>query len=102
MAAMIPLPRVLDLMVAGEAFDDFVFYGLDRLPVGGEELKTPHFSRSPGGGAVITSIAAGRLGVAAGVVAAIGSEGARALRQEGVRLHNLLQPHDVPAITVAL
>jgi hypothetical protein len=35
-------------MIAGEGFDDFVFYGLDRLPVDGEELKTPHFTRGPG------------------------------------------------------
>jgi sugar/nucleoside kinase (ribokinase family) len=99
---MIPLPPVLDLLIAGEGFDDFVFYGLDRLPIDGEELKTRHFSRSPGGGAVITAIAAARLGVSAGVITAIGKEGAQALRAEGVRLQNLFRHDDAPAITVAL
>lgn len=99
---MIPLPRVLDLLIAGEGFDDFVFYGLDRLPIGGEELKTSRFSRSPGGGVVITSIAAARLGVSCRAITAIGTEGARTLRAEGVRLHNLLRRGETPAITVAL
>jgi sugar/nucleoside kinase (ribokinase family) len=99
---MIPLPRVIDLLIAGEAFDDFVFYGLDRLPIAGEELKTSRLSRSPGGGVVITSIAAARLGVSCGTITAIGNEGARMLRAEGVRLHNLLRRGETPAITVAL
>lgn len=102
MAAMIPLRRVVDLMIAGEAFDDFVFYGLDRLPTSGEEIKTSQFARSPGGGAVITSVAAARLGLACGVITAIGADGARLLRAEGVRVHNLLRRGDAPAITVAL
>jgi ribokinase len=102
MAAMIPLPRVVDLMIAGEGFDDFVFYGLDRLPADGEETKTSQFTRSPGGGAVITSVAAARLGLACGVITAIAADGARMLRQEGVRVHNLLRRGEPPAITVAL
>ena len=50
---MIDLPPVLDLITAGEAFDDFVFHGLARLPRAGEEIKTDRLARSPGGGAVI-------------------------------------------------
>jgi sugar/nucleoside kinase (ribokinase family) len=99
---MIPLPLVLDLMIAGEGFDDFVFYGLDTLPVAGQELKTSNFSRSPGGGAVITSIAAARLGIACGAITAVSDDAVRVLRIEQVRLHNLLRRGEAPAITVAL
>ena len=99
---MIPLPRVLDLMIAGEGFDDFVFYGLDALPVDGQELKTSNFSRSPGGGAVITSIAAARLDIRCGVVTAVSADAARMLRNERVRLQNVLRSGEPAAITVAL
>jgi ribokinase len=99
---MIPLPRVLDLMTAGEGFDDFVFHGLDRLPKDGEELKTAHFARWPGGGAVITAVAAARLGLACGAATAIGPEAARSVRREGVRVRNLLRPGEPSAISVAL
>lgn len=102
MGAMIPLPRVLDLMIAGEGFDDFVFYGLDTLPVDGQELKTSNFSSSPGGGAVITAIAAARMGMACGVITAVSADAARLLRHERVRLHNVLRRGEAPAITVAL
>ena len=44
-----------DLVTAGDAFDDYVFAGLPRLPRAGEELKTPTLVRAPGGGAVITA-----------------------------------------------
>src|SRR6476660_6754545 len=99
---MIPLPRVLDLIIAGEGFDDFVFYGLDRLPKDGEELKTAPFARWPGGGAVITAVAAARLGLSCAVLTAIGADAARTLRREGVRVRNVLRRGEPPAITVAL
>ena len=51
---------VLDLVTAGEAFDDFIFFDLDALPQPGHELKTNAFVRTVGGGAVITAVAAAR------------------------------------------
>jgi sugar/nucleoside kinase (ribokinase family) len=93
---------VLDLLTAGEAFDDFIFHGLRRLPKEGEELKTDTFTRSPGGGAVITAIAAARLGLTAGILSGLNREAARLLREEGVRVRNLKRPNEPSAISVAL
>ena len=93
---------VFDLVTAGEAFDDFIFYALDRMPNGGEELKTDKFSRSPGGGAVITAIAASRLGLRCAVMSALSHEGVRLLRDEGVSVRNLRRRNEPAALTVAL
>jgi len=93
---------VFDLVTAGEAFDDLVFYALDRLPSGGEELKTESFSRSPGGGAIITAIAAARLGLRCAVISALSDDGARLLRDERVVVRNLRRSDEPMAITVAL
>ena len=93
---------MLDLVTAGEAFDDFVFYALSRLPKAGEELRTDAFSRSPGGGAVITAIAAARLGLRCAIVSGVGRESARVLRSEGVRVYNLRRAGEPLAISIAL
>jgi len=93
---------VFDLVTAGEAFDDLIFYALDRLPGGGEELKTQSFSRSPGGGAIITAIAAARLGLRCAVISALSPEAVRRLRDERVFVRNVRRPDEPSAITVAL
>jgi ribokinase len=93
---------VFDLVTAGEAFDDFIFYALDRLPGGGEEVKTQAFTRSPGGGAVITAIGVARLGLRCAVMSALSPEGARLLEDEGVSVRNLRRRDEPAAITVAL
>jgi len=93
---------VFDLVTAGEAFDDFIFYALDRLPHDGEELKTDVFLRSPGGGAVITALAAARLGLRCAVMSGLSHESARLLRDEGVSVRNLRQRDEPAALTVAL
>ena len=95
-------PIVFDLVTAGEAFDDFIFYALERLPIDGEELKTDAFSRSPGGGAVITAVAAARLGLRCEVMSGLSNEGTRLLRDEGVSVRNLRHPNEPTALTVAL
>ena len=51
------------LLCAGEAFEDLIFVGLDRLPELGEEVKTDRFTSTIGGGAVITAVKAARLGM---------------------------------------
>lgn len=93
------LPR---LLTAGEAFDDLVFVGLDRLPGLGEEVKTDRFHASIGGGAVITAVAAARLGVPTSIVSALSDPTATRLRGEGVRVTNLRRAGERPAVTAAL
>ena len=64
----------LDLITVGEYYNDLIFHSLRRPPRLGEEIKTPHFARSPGGGAAITAFAARRLGLRVGIVAVMGDE----------------------------
>lgn len=67
----------LDLVCVGEFYSDFIFYGLQRVPKLGEEVKTEHFLRSPGGGAAITALVARQLGLRVGLVTIVGRETAR-------------------------
>lgn len=92
----------LDLLTVGEAFEDLIFYGLPRLPHPGEEIKTPFFARTAGGGAVITSIAAARLGARCAVLSSVSSETAQMLRRERVRVHNLRAAREKDAVSVSL
>jgi ribokinase len=90
------------LLTAGEAFDDLVFVGLERLPGPGEEVKTDTFHATIGGGAVITAVAAARLGVATAIVSALSAPAVARLQRERVRVHNLRQPREPHAISAAL
>jgi ribokinase len=91
-----------ELVSVGEAFDDFIFYDLPRLPRLGEELKTSRFARVPGGGAITTAVTAARLGIRTRVVSAVSDFGQVRLRKEGVALRNLRRRDEEPAITVAI
>jgi sugar/nucleoside kinase (ribokinase family) len=93
---------VLDIVCAGEGFDDFIFHSLEALPRPGQELKTRAFVRSPGGGAVITGIAASRLGCTVRVISALSDEAAHAIRSNGMQVTNLRRQGEHPAVTVAL
>lgn len=95
----VPAPR---LLTAGEAFEDLVFIGLDRLPGPGEEVKTDAFHATVGGGAVITAVGAARLGVPTAIVSALGDSAVRRLRAERVRVTNLRRPGEPHAISAAL
>ena len=46
----------MHLLCAGEAFEDLIFVGLERLPGPGEEVRTDRFTATIGGGAVITAV----------------------------------------------
>jgi ribokinase len=96
------VPAVLDLITAGEAFDDYVFHGLAQLPRLGEEIRTDRLLRSPGGGAVITAIAASRLGLQCGMFGGVSNEALRLLRDEGVRVRNLRRDGELAPMTVAI
>lgn len=90
------------LLSAGEAFDDLVIHGLRRLPRPGEELRAPASTRTVGGGAVITAVAAARAGCAVRVLTALGPEAVARLSAENLAIRNLYQPGETPALTVAL
>ena len=93
---------MLDLITAGEAFDDFVFHGLARLPKPGEEIKTDRCVRSPGGGALITAVAAARLGLRCGMIGGLSREARRVLRDEGIHVWNLKRRGEPSAISIAM
>jgi ribokinase len=90
------------LLTAGEAFEDLVFVGLERLPAPGEEVKTDTFHATIGGGAVITAVAAARLGVSTAILSALSAPAVARLHRERVRVHNLRQPREPHAVSAAL
>lgn len=92
----------MKLICAGEAFDDLIFVGLERLPNLGEEVKTDRFTSTIGGGAVITAVKAARLGMNTALISALSEAAAARLKRERVHVTNLRQPHEPHAITAAL
>ena len=90
------------LLSVGEAFEDLVFVGLPRLPGPGEEVRTTRLSSSLGGGAIITAVAAARLGLPVAVASGLSDKDAAALRAEGIAVTNLRRPGERHAITAAL
>lgn len=92
----------MTLLCAGEAFEDLVFFALDRLPDLGEEVKTDHFTATIGGGAVITAVHAARLGMKTGILSALGAAAVATLKRERVSVTNLRKPNEPHAITAAL
>ena len=90
------------LICAGEAFEDLIFVGLDRLPSLGEEVRTDRFTATIGGGAVITAVTAARLGMQAALISALSDAACARLRKERVRITNLRKAHEPHAITAAL
>ena len=95
------MPR-LDLLTVGEAFQDLIFVNLPHMPESGEELRTRQFLSTVGGGALITAIAASRLGVRVAIVSALSAEASRVLRRERIRVFNLKRPSEPHAVTVSL
>jgi sugar/nucleoside kinase (ribokinase family) len=94
----------MTLLCAGEAFEDLVFIGLDRIPDLGEEVKTDQFLATVGGGAVITAVQAARLGMRTTLMSALSDAAAKRLKRERRRLTitNLRKPNEPHAITAAL
>lgn len=90
------------LICAGEAFEDLIFSGLERLPRPGEELRTTTFASTIGGGAVITAVAAARLGLRTGVLSGLSEAAVTRLRREGVGTGNLRRAGEPHAISAAL
>jgi sugar/nucleoside kinase (ribokinase family) len=89
-------------LTAGEAFEDLVFVGLERLPGPGEEVRTDRFHATVGGGAVITAVGAARLGLPTAILSALSDAAVTRLRQEGVRVTNLRRAGEPHAVTAAL
>ena len=92
----------MQLLCVGEAFDDLIFMNLERLPRAGEEIRTSHFVRTVGGGAVITAVAASRLGLRTGVVGGLGPQAVARLRAERVGFVNLRRRDEPHAVSAAL
>ena len=84
----------MTLLCAGEAFEDLVFFALDRLPDLGEEIKTDHFTATVGGGAVVTAIHAARLGMKSGVIGALGDSAVARLKRDRVSVTNLRKKNE--------
>jgi len=93
---------VTQLICAGEAFEDLVFVGLDHLPELGEEIRTDRFTATIGGGAVITSVKAARLGMRTHLISALSDAAVTRLKKERLRITNLRKPKEPHAITAAL
>ena len=91
-----------ELVTAGEAFEDLIFYDLPRLPRAGEELKTSRFTRAPGGGVIITAVTAARLGTRTQVISAVGDLARTTLRREGIALRDLRRDGEAHAVSVAI
>jgi ribokinase len=106
----VPLPFAIchmpsaipDLVTAGEAFEDLIFLDLPRLPRPGEEIKTTRFARTIGGGAVITAVAAARLGLRCGVISGLSADASALLARERVEVTDVRQARELPAISAAL
>ena len=79
-----------------------MFHGLPRLPRAGEELRTRALTRTIGGGAPITAIAASRLGARVEVVSALAADAVDRLKREGARVRNLRRQGEPHAVSVAL
>ena len=92
----------MTLLSAGEAFEDLIFVGLDRLPELGEEIKTDRFTATIGGGAVITSVQAARLGMRTQLISALSEAAVTRLEKERVTVTNLRKKNEPHAITAAL
>ena len=90
------------LLSAGEAFEDLVFVGLERLPAAGEDVRTNTFTTSVGGGAPITAVAAARLGLRVSLASGLSDSAARRLRAERVRVINLRRAGEPHAVSAAL
>ena len=90
------------LLCAGEAFEDLIFGGLERLPELGEEIKTDHFTATIGGGAVITAVKAARLGMRTQLISALSDAALTRLKKERVQITNLRKKDEPHAITAAL
>jgi ribokinase len=90
------------LTCAGEAFEDLIFVGLERLPELGEEIKTDRFTSTIGGGAVITAVKAARLGMNTTLLSALSDSACARLKKERVKITNLKKRGEPHAITAAL
>ncbi len=93
---------ITELLTVGEAFEDLIFLNLPRIPGPGEEVKTNEFVASIGGGAIISAVAARRLGVRCRIVSAMSDRAVTYLRVQGIAVRNLRLPGEPHAISAAL
>lgn len=75
---------------------------LPKLPGPGEEVRTGTFRQTVGGGALITAVAAARLGTRCGVVSGLSPAGVALLKRERIAVTDLRRPGEPHAISAAL
>ncbi len=92
----------MKLVVAGDAFEDIIFAGLPRMPRPGEEIRTPNFARTFGGGALITAAWARCEGAEVSLFSALPPRVPTTLRAEGIAFQNLRRTGEPHAITACL
>ncbi|MDE0626794.1 MAG: carbohydrate kinase family protein [Bryobacterales bacterium] len=96
------------LVCAGEFYTDLIFFGLERLPSLGQEVKTDQFAISTGGRAAITATAAALLGCATELItvwgdSALDSEARIGLEASGVDCSSAaVRPDEMSGISVAV
>jgi len=91
-----------DLVCLGETFEDLIFFDLQQWPRLGHEFRTPNLRRTWGGGALLTAVAAARLGCRVKVISALPAGAEKMLRGEGLRVRNLRRRGEPHALTIAL
>jgi sugar/nucleoside kinase (ribokinase family) len=91
-----------DLLTVGHGHEDLVFAGLEHLPGPGDEVRTTSFVHTVGGGAIVTAVAAARLGLQCEVVSGLSASAVSRVRAEHVLVTNLKHPDEPHAITAAL
>src|SRR5436190_21192238 len=90
------------LVCAGEAFEDLIFVGLERMPELGEEIKTDQFHSTIGGGAVITAVKAAALGMRTQLISALSDAACARLKKQRLSVTNLRKPREPHAFTAVL
>lgn len=90
------------LLVAGDAFEDLIFAGLPRLPRPGEEIRTTSFTRTVGGGAVISAAWSRAERLQIRLVSALPPGVEQFLGAQGIECRDLRRADEHHAVTACL
>ena len=90
------------LLVAGDAFEDLIFAGLPRLPRPGEEVRTTAFTRTVGGGAVISAAWSRAERLRVRLLSALPPGVGPFLGTQGIECRDLRRTDEHHAVTAAL
>ena len=93
--------KPLDVLFAGTALVDSIVRGFDPTPVSASGFRAASGTLSPGGEAVNGAVAAAKLGLRAGILCSLGTDGAgelvaSCLRQAGVDITAMVRSEEHP------